>query len=280
MNLSNKNASLYFPPSSSRNLLDTTHMCIAAHPDDIELMAANAIIECMGQKDKHFTGVTVTDGAGSSRIGIYENYTDEDMKKIRAKEQDIAAAIGRYNAQFQLQYTSSEVKNSKNEDVVNELKEIILAAGPKILFTHNFADKHDTHVAVAVRTLQALRQIPKSMRPKKIYAMEVWRSLDWVMDDEKILFDTSGDDSLQSALLGVYHSQIAGGKRYDLAGLGRKRANATYYASHFTDEYTAAEYGIDITGLVNDEDLTPAQFINRYIDNFKKDVNERLAKFI
>ena len=261
------------------NIADTTHMCIAAHQDDIEIMAASAILECFGKSDKKFTGVTVTDGAGSPRTGIYESFTDEDMKKIRAVEQDTASAIGRYNAQFQLYYPSSAVKDNKNAVLVNELIEIISAASPKFLYMHNFADKHDTHVAVALRTLEALRQIPKETRPQKVYSMEVWRSLDWVRDDEKLLFDTSQDEFLQASLLGVYHSQIAGGKRYDVACLGRKRANATYVATHSTDDYTAAEYGIDITELVNDDSLTPTQFISRFIENFKQDVIDRMAKF-
>jgi len=39
-------------------------------------------------------------------------------------------------------------------------------------------------------------------------------------------------ENLQFALLGVFESQIAGGKRYDLALMGRRRANATYFESH------------------------------------------------
>ena len=279
MKLANKNANLYFPPSSGKNLADTTHMCIAAHQDDIEIMAVGAILECFGKNDKKFTGVTVTDGAGSPRTGIYENVTDEDMKKTRALEQETAAAIGCYNAQFQLYYPSSAVKDNKNAPLVNELKDIIVAASPRFLFMHNFADKHDTHVAVALRTLEALRKVPKDARPQRIYSMEVWRSLDWVRDDQKLLFDTSQDEFLQAALLGVYHSQIAGGKRYDVACLGRKRANATYVATHDTDDYIAAEYGIDITELVNDENQTPVQFIGKYIENLKQDIDARILKF-
>ena len=279
MKLANEKARLFFPLSSGKNLADTTHLCIAAHQDDIEIMAVGAILECFGKKDKKFTGVTVTDGSGSPRTGIYENVTDEEMKEIRAMEQETAAAIGCYNAQFQLYYPSSAVKDISNTGLVNELKEIINEASPGYLFMHNFADKHDTHVAVALRTLEALRQLPKDARPQKVYSMEVWRNLDWVMDDEKTLFDTSQDEFLQAALIGVYHSQIAGGKRYDVACLGRKRANATYAATHSTDDYIAAEYGIDITEFVNDDSLTPAMFIGKLIENFKQDINKRLTKF-
>ena len=279
MKLRNQHARLFFPVTSGGNLADTTHLCIAAHQDDIELMAAGAILECYGQNDKHFTGVVVTDGAGSPRTGIYANCSDEDMKVIRANEQDNAASIGGYNAQFQLYYPSSAVKDNTNPHLVDELVDIILATQPEYVFTHNFADKHDTHCAVAARTLQALRKIPTDKRPKAVYSMEVWRALDWVCDTEKKLFDTSRDEFLQAAMLGVYHSQIAGGKRYDLAGLGRKRANATYFASHATDDFEAAEYALDITQLMNDESLCPAAFIDKYIEMFKNDVNKRIGMF-
>ena len=280
MELRKKGARLFFPKSSKGKLTDTTHLCIAAHQDDIELMAASAILECFGRGDKSFTGVVVTDGSGSPRTGVYENCTDEEMKAIRIKEQEIAADIGRYNAQFQLNYTSSEVKDKKEKNLVEELAEIIIATKPEVLLIHNFADKHDTHCAVAIRTLEALRRIPIEKRPPVVYSMEVWRSLDWLCDEDKVLFDTSSDESLQLALVGVFHSQIAAGKRYDLAGIGRKRANATYLDSHRVDDYVSVEYGLDVTELVNDESLTPLIFVNKYIEKFKEDVNARISKFL
>ena len=52
-------------------LARTTHLCFSAHQDDIEIMAAQPIIECFQQKDKWFTGVVVSDGRGSPCDGIY-----------------------------------------------------------------------------------------------------------------------------------------------------------------------------------------------------------------
>ena len=280
LTLKKPQAQIFFPVTSNGNLSDTTHLCIAAHQDDIELMAAGAILECFGKKDKAFTGVVVTDGAGSPRNGVYAGCLDEDMKKLRANEQNLAASIGRYNAQLQLGYTSSEVKDKSNNGLVSELEEIIRLTRPDFVFTHNPADKHDTHCAVFLKTLLALRKIPAGLRPKAVYAMEGWRSLDWLCNEDKILFDTSDNEFTQSALVGVYHSQIAGGKRYDLAGMGRKLANATYFAGHCSDNFSSVEYGLDITGLVNDETLSPVDFIDRYIDKFRDDVNERLAKLM
>ncbi len=39
-------------------------------------------------------------------------------------------------------------------------------------------------------------------------------------DEDKVAFDLSAQENLQMALLGVFDSQISGGKRYDLATMG------------------------------------------------------------
>lgn len=278
MILANENAELYIPDGSPEEqaLSRTTDLCIAAHQDDIEIMAYAPIIRCYGRADRYFTGVTVTDGAGSPRSGIYVNFTDEEMQRIRAEEQKRAAEIGKYSAQFLLAYRSREVKAPHNQALIGELAEIIMRCAPETLYTHNLADKHDTHVAVALNVIRALRQIPEEKRPKRVISLEVWRGLDWLCDDDKLPMDTSAHPNVAAALLGVYDSQIAGGKRYDLATIGRRLANATFYASHAVDATDSVSYGLDITELVAQE-LAPEVFIGRYIERFRTDVMNRLA---
>ena len=75
----------------------TTHLAIAAHQDDIEFMAYAPTAECFGAQDKWFGAIVVTDGAGSPRSGIYADYTDEEMKKVRIVEQKKAAFVGEYS---------------------------------------------------------------------------------------------------------------------------------------------------------------------------------------
>lgn len=75
-------------------LARTTHMAIAAHQDDIEMMAAHPIIKCYQQKNLWFTGIIMTDGHGSPRDGKYKDFTDEWMGLLRTQEQFKAAAIG------------------------------------------------------------------------------------------------------------------------------------------------------------------------------------------
>ena len=112
------------------------------------------------RSDKGFAGVTVTNGSGSPRDGLYANYTDEEMQVVRRKEQKKAAFVGEYSAQVFLDYSSSAVKDGANTHVVEDLKKIIAASKPQVIYTHNLADKHDTHVATTLRVIRALRELP------------------------------------------------------------------------------------------------------------------------
>ncbi len=279
MKLQQQNAELYIPDGATepQALTRTESLCIAAHQDDIEIMAYAPIVRCYGGAERRFTGVVVTDGGGSPRSGIYAGYTNEDMMRVRAQEQKSAAALGQYAAQFLLAYPSCDVKKPENPILINELKEIILRCAPETLYTHNLADKHDTHVAVALNVVRALRLIPAEQRPKKIVSLEVWRGLDWLCDEDKIPYDTSAHPNLAAALLGVYDSQIAGGKRYDLAAVGRRLANATFFASHDVDETDSVSFGLDITPLV-EQNINPVDFIDGYIRKFQDEVNGRIER--
>lgn len=280
MKFHNTGSEIYVPDGGSADdaLARTTHMGIGAHQDDLEIMAWHGILECFGRQDKHFTGVTVTNGAGSPRDDLYANYTDDDMQKIRRVEQRKAAYVGDYSAQVFLDYTSGAVKDKNNADVVADLKQLLSAAKAKVVYTHNLADKHDTHVGVTLRLIQAIRSLPAASRPEKLYGCEVWRGLDWLNDGEKVVFDVSAHENLAMSLVGVFDSQICGGKRYDLATAGRRRANATYLASHATDVATSVIFGIDLTPLIKDDKLDPSKFIRGFIDHFADEVSHRLAK--
>ncbi|MDR2697143.1 MAG: PIG-L family deacetylase, partial [Holophagales bacterium] len=242
-------------------LARTTHLAIAAHQDDIEIMAYHGVISCFGQQDAWFAGVTVTNGSGSPRDGIYAVTTDSDMQRIRRAEQKKAAQAGDYAAQIFLNYGSTAVKDGKNTQVTEDLLKILKSARPKVVYTHNFADKHDTHVAVALRAIAAIRQLPADQRPEKVIGCEVWRDQDWLCDTDKVVMDVSGHENLAAALLGVFDSQICGGKRYDLAVMGRRRAHATFFASHGVDDSEALSFGCDLTPLIKDDTLEPLTFI-------------------
>jgi len=256
----------------------TTHLCIAAHQDDIEIMASQPILECFQHEDKWFTGVVVTDGRGSPRDGLYENYSDEEMRLVRFKEQRKAAVVGEYAAQVMLDYSSKVVKDGGSTSPVEDIVSLLKATRPQIVFTHNLADKHDTHVGVAMKVIAAIRSLPENDRPQKLYGCEVWRDLDWMVDNDKVKFDLSQQENLQAALLGVFDSQISGGKRYDLASLARRRANATYFESHGVDVTTGLSFAMDMTPLLTDTEKSPTDFVQEFIQRFAQDVTDRLNR--
>jgi len=273
-------AGIYIPDNlpEQEALARTTHMSVGAHHDDLEIMAYDGIQQCFQKEDQWFCGVVLTDGSGSPRKGLYSDYSDDEMKSVRRKEQIKAAEIGEYASQIFLDYTSLEVKNSASQGPVQDLVKILISARPAIVYTHNLADKHDTHVAVALRTISAIRSLPERQRPQKLFGCEVWRDLDWMVAADKVAFDNSARENLQVALLGVFDSQISGGKRYDLAVMGRRRAHGTFSASHDTDAMTGLAFAMDLSPLIVNPEMDIFEYVSGYIYRFKEDINDRILR--
>ncbi|MCP5049447.1 MAG: PIG-L family deacetylase, partial [bacterium] len=112
----------------------------------------------------------------------------------------------------------------------------------------------------------------------QVYGCEVWRGLDWMMDDDKIALDVSDPDGLGKTLVDVFESQVAGGKRYDLAAFGRQQANATFYHSHRVDETGQLVFAMDLTPLVADNSLDILEYVMTYIQRFQRDVENKLKR--
>jgi len=155
---------------------------------------------------------------------------------------------------------------------------VLAATTPEVVYTHNLADKHDTHVASALRVIAALRRLPPERRPRRVIGCEVWRDLDWLGDAEKVLMPVDRHAALAVDLVAVFQSQIAGGKRYDLAAAGRRRAHATFFESGAVDAGEAIVWGMDLTPLVTDDTSDPARFVEEHIQRFRDDVKARLAR--
>jgi LmbE family N-acetylglucosaminyl deacetylase len=280
MNLHLDTAEVFIPDGlpTEQALARTTHMGIGAHQDDLEIIAVDGILKCFRQDDKRFTGVVVTNGSGSPRDDLYRDYTDRAMRVVRRQEQKKAALVGEYGAQVLLDYPSSTVKDGSNKDPVADIARLLRIARPEVVYTHNLADKHDTHVGVALRVIEAMRSLPPEGRPQRVYGCEIWRDLDWLVDADKIAFDCSAHENLQAALLGVFDSQVCGGKRYDLATMGRRRANATYYATHEVDAATGMIFAMDLTPLIEDAVRDVRAYLEEFIGRFAREVAERLAR--
>lgn len=249
----------------------TSHLGIGAHQDDLEFMAYHGIATCYEQPGAWFSGIVCTDGSGSARSGKYADMSDEAMRATRVEEQRQAAEIGQYSYVAQLGHQSSAIKEpGTRAPLVDALETHLLCTQPDVLYTHNPADKHATHVAVFHSVIEALRRLPPYSRPKKVYGCEVWRDLDWLCDYDKVALDVSAYPELAEKLNACFQSQIAGGKDYGRAVIGRRRANATFYDSHAVDTVNQLCFAMDLTPLIEDDAPTVTAFLEAKLDRFKE----------
>jgi hypothetical protein len=202
------------------------------------------------------------------------------MQQVRLIEQRKAAYVGEYSVMIQLGYPSDDVKQKPDGPVVEDLRVILEQCQPQVLYLHNPCDRHDTHVATFLRCLEALRSLPVEKRPAKVYGCEVWRKLDWLLSEDKEMLWVDKHPHLLRPLLGVFDSQISGGKRYDLAEEGLRHANATYFDSHTTDKTSLLTFAMDLTPLVKDDTISVEDYTLGYVRRLEADVAARLRKFL
>ena len=280
MQFTNPDTDVFVPDGIGTDdaLARTTHLAIGAHQDDLEFMALHGILECLSRPERWFTGVTMTDGTGSARSGPYAEYSDEEMSETRVTEQRKAAEMGEYGCQIQLMFPSATVKDARESGPVEDLAAILEVARPQTVYLHNPADKHDTHVACVLRSIDALRTLPPDRRPMSVYGCELWRDLDWLVDSDKRLLPVDDRPDIGEALAAVFDSQITGGKRYDLAIQGRRRAHATFLESHEVDAHDLLTFAIDLTPLVVDPDLDVTEYTLRHLRRTEADIRDRIAR--
>jgi LmbE family N-acetylglucosaminyl deacetylase len=281
MNFRHSKHDVFIPDNTplAEALHRVTHLGIVSHQDDLEIAAYHGITECFHSGNKWFGGVVVTNGSGSPRKGPYADYSDEEMQAVRRHEQRKAAYLGEYGAVIQLAYPSSDVKHKRRPDVIADIADIVAACSPEVVYLHNPCDRHDTHVATVLRCIEALRSLPKKKRPQKVYGCEVWRKLDWLLPQDKAMLWVDKFPHLLRPLLGVFDSQISGGKRYDLAEEGLRHANATYFDSHTTDKTSLLTYAMDLTPLIEDDSLDIMDHALACVRRLEDDVRQKISAY-
>jgi hypothetical protein len=106
----------------------------------------------------------------------------------------------------------------------------------------------------------------------------VWRDLDWMPDTEKVAMDVTGHDRLAEELAACFRSQIAGGKRYDMAVAGRRAANATFSDPRSADRAKQVIFGMDLTPLIENDALNPADYVDAMIERFRGEVRAAVKR--
>jgi LmbE family N-acetylglucosaminyl deacetylase len=199
------------------------------------------------------------------------------MTRLRSEEQKEAARLGRYGFVAQLAYSSGAVRKKTCPDLTDDLVDIVSATGANLVYTHNLADLHKTHVGVSLKLIEALRRLPEDKRPEALYGCEVWRSLDWLREKDRLALDVGGGEEVESRLIEVFRSQNEVGKNYVAATLGRRRANATYHQPYAVDELAGVCFALDLTPLIQDPERNIAEYVLSYVDQFRRDVEKNLG---
>lgn len=281
MNESTDKIDLYCPDQSSveQALSRTTHLAIAAHQDDVEIIGFHGIAQCYQQVDRWFSGIVLTDGACSPRSGDYAHLSNDEMAAVRKQEQRKAAEIGDYSVVIQCGKSSAELKGAINAEVVEQLGQWLEMAQPEVVYLHNLTDRHETHISVSMHALEALRTLPKNKLPNQVYGVEVWRDLDWLPERYRIQLDVSQHRKLYTELIRVFDSQISGGKRYDLAAEARQLVNATFGHSHAVDTSEYVTLAMDLMPLLENSDLNCSDFISSLLQDFAEEIMSKVKPY-
>ena len=88
--------------------------------------------------------------------------------------------------------------------------------------------------------------------------------------------DVSGHPDLARALNDCFDSQIAGGKNYGDAVIGRRKANATFHQAHAVDVVDQLWFAMDLTPLCEDDTLSVSEFVAAKLERFSAAVRAPL----
>ena len=248
---------------------------VGAHPDDLELMSWHAIAS--GRAHGSYSGVVVADGADSPRKDDDADARRQDLTRTRRDEQRRAARVGGYAACVLLGYPSAAIKHAHNAGLVADLAALLAVTRPEVVYTHSPCDFHDTHVAVALHVIAAARTLPIEARPRALYGCEVWGGLDWLAAPERVAFDVGAAVELGERLVAVFTSQLHG-KRYDVAALGRRRANEVFLEPHSVDRHEATELALDLSALLREPAPDVHAFVMELLGRTRDAISARIRR--
>ena len=252
-------------------------VCICAHPDDCEIMAIDGIQRGYRASKYTFACVVTTDGADSERSGRYAKATDKRMIQVVMSEQKRAANIGRYHSVYFMNYTSEEARDQENEDIINDYVQIIKELKPRIIYTHSILDRHPTHVAVAIKVINALRTMKKGDQPKVLYGCESERNLDWINPSKVVTFNVSKNLRLQRQLITVHKSSNMS-RDYVNAAIGRRLVNAVFNRDEKKKNAKLTAKAINMTTLLRRKEFPIKRYAMSFIDDLYSDINDMMDR--
>ncbi|MCC5951831.1 MAG: PIG-L family deacetylase [Acidimicrobiia bacterium] len=256
-------------------LVDATDVAVVAHPDDLELLLGTVVATCAADAERSLVGIVCTDGAGS--VGVDGAPTgSQELAALRATEQRAAAELGGHTVLMLGHSSATMLDPARRSAVVDDLVAVMGSCRPATVHTHALVDRHATHVAVALLTIDTVRALPSTTPPPtSLLGIEGWSSLDWLADSDLVELPGRNDD-LTIRMARCFTSQLTH-KRYDLAMQGRWRANATFRHHDAPDDVAELALALDMTPLLADPDLAPAEFLGTVTARARRTVAEQVS---
>jgi LmbE family N-acetylglucosaminyl deacetylase len=252
-------------------LQKTTHLAVVAHQDDLEIGAFHGILQCYHQSDRCFGGVILTNGANPPKQGEYSGMSGEEMSLLRNKEQEKAAEIGNYGWVLQLNLSSGTLDDELGGRMGDWFKQWMSEMRVETLYSHHPLDQHPTHLA-SFRWLHRLIKGVAEYQDLNWFGVEVWGKLEWLPLRFRVNLDVTEGDGLAQKLIQVFESQLAS-KRYDLAELGLRQANATYAQSHQVDHICALSYAADLSAFLSSE-MTVEEWVDSVLAEKRREIKK------
>lgn len=270
-----KQGTIYTPRKGKKG--PVKFLAICAHPDDCEVMAIDGIQRGYRASKYTFACVVTTDGADSERSGRYARVTDQKMTSVVMEEQKKAAMIGRYHAVYFMNYTSEDARNQENEDIVEDYVNIIKELKPRIVYTHSLLDRHPTHVAVAIKVINACRQMKRADQPKVLYGCESERNLDWVDPSKVVTFNVSKNLRLQRQLISV-HKSANMSRDYVNAAIGRRVVNAVFNRDEKKKNAKLTTKAINMSTLLRRKEFPIKRYAMSFVDDLYGEINDMMDR--
>jgi hypothetical protein len=157
--------------------------------------------------------------------------TDDAMRTIRQREQEKAAVVGEYAAVVMLDRTSADVQGPGHVALVQELTDLLRAARPEVVYTHSPRTGIRRTYRWSSPPWPPAARCPPASAPRESSAARCGATSSGSPQRTRSRSDVSGRDSMGAALMGVFESQIVGGKRYDLAVPARRLAHADVHTT-------------------------------------------------
>lgn len=253
---------------------------IGAHPGDLEIIAIRGIGISLNFLKRRFTGVTVTDGLDIARRERDKDLSDEQIIEERLREQNIAAAVGKYALQHNLLYRGADIQDPNTEPsraLVKEISGIVSKVQPQVIYMHSSFDEYTTNVAVMRATIEALRSLPCVEQPRELYGCEVWGDLGWLPKGRKKFLDVTGFTEIQHNLISCHASQIDEERKPNDATLWREFSNVAW--AHPRDpKVKAGVLAVDLMPLLHNPELSIGDFANEIMDEFNVECLTTLSR--